>query len=250
MGITIGTANFPTLTAQPFGYEETDTRAGLTARRWEIQGLLKPSEWLTLLNVYDTWRNTRILDEDTSVSGVVGTTVALSGKGAGNVTWTSVACWFTSAPQAVQSGSMLSVTAGLVDANQALAVLLRQKEKDSESEEGDIPNLGTVALGSAVITLKSPMDTRQDGPTAALTATGVSYVSGPFAAHKVRAIDGYISSGTYADVLAWYDSTIAGVPSATTWFPVSAPSATAEVIVSGGVKTTRFNVTITLLEII
>jgi hypothetical protein len=248
MGITIGAASFPTLTAQPFGYEETDTKAGLTARKWDVTGLLKPSEWLTLLGVYDTWRNARIQDEDTSVSGVVGTTVAFSGKGAGGVTWTSVACWFTSAPQAEQAGSMLSVTVGLVDANQALAVLLREAERSVQAE--NLPDLGTVTLGTVVIKLTSPMDTRQDGPTATLTATGVSYISGPLAAHKVRAIEGYITSGTYDNLLSWYDSQIAAVPLATSYFPISAPTATAEVIISGGVKTTRYSVSITLVQII
>ena len=53
MAITIGSASFPTLTAQHFGYEETDTKAGQTARKWLLTGILKPSEWLALLSSYD-----------------------------------------------------------------------------------------------------------------------------------------------------------------------------------------------------
>jgi hypothetical protein len=94
------------------------------------------------------------------------------------------------------------------------------------------------------------METRQDGPSVALTATGVSYVTGALAAHKVRQIEGYLSSGTYDDLLSWYDTTIAAVPAATSWFPTSAPSATAEVIISGGAKSTRYSVSITALQIL
>jgi hypothetical protein len=138
----------------------------------------------------------------------------------------------------------------LVDAAQALAVLLRQKEKERQGGEALTPSLGTVTLGSAVVTLTKPMETRQDGPQVALTATGVSYVTGALTAHKVRQIEGYISSGTYDNLLSWYDSTIAAVPASTSWFPISAPTATAEVIISGGAKSTRYNVSLTALQII
>jgi hypothetical protein len=94
------------------------------------------------------------------------------------------------------------------------------------------------------------MLTRQDGPTVALTATGTSYVTGALTAHKVRNIEGYLSTGTFDDLLAWYDETIAAVPAATSWFPITAPSATAEVIISGGAKSTRYNVTLTALQIL
>ena len=131
MAITIGGTSFPTLTAQPFGYEETNTRAGQTARKWLITGLLKPSEWLDLLDEYDGWRDTRIDDEPTETSNVVGTTVAFSGDGPGGQSWTSIACWFITAPQAGQSGSYLSASVELVDANEALEVLLKTKEDEA-----------------------------------------------------------------------------------------------------------------------
>jgi len=253
VGITIGTANFPTLTAQPFGYEEADTRAGLTARKWAITGLLKPSEWLTLLAVYDAWRDLRILDAPTRTSGVVGETINLSGKGAGSTTWTNIPCWFTNAPQGEQNGRYLSVSVELVDAAQALAVVLRQKELEVEDE--DLPDLGSVTLTrtsgvSPVIKLTKPMLTRRDGPDVALTAGGVSYITGPLVAHKLRDIEGYLTTGTFDDVLAWYDTTISTIPVKDTYFPVSAPTATAEVIITGGVKATRFTVQVAAVEIL
>jgi hypothetical protein len=110
--------------------------------------------------------------------------------------------------------------------------------------------LGTVVLGSATVTLTKPMLTRRDGPDVALTATGKSYITGPLVAHKVRDIEGYITTGTYDNVLTWFDTTISTVPAAGTFFPVSPPTATAEVIINGGVKATRFTVQVTAVQII
>jgi len=84
----------------------------------------------------------------------------------------------------------------------------------------------------------------------ALTATGTSYVTGPLTAHKVRQIEGYITTGTFDNVLSWYDTTIAAVPAASSYFPITAPTATAEVIISSGVKSTRYTVQLTVLQII
>lgn len=249
MTVTIGSFSTNRLTAQPFGYEG-EARTGLTARTFRISGLLTPAEWQTLVSEYNSWRSTRIQDQDTLLSGVVGTTIALTITTTNNLSVSSLACWFAEPPSGEQAGVYVSATVTLVDAAQALAVLLRQKEKERQSSEALTPNLGTVTLGSAVVTLTKPMETRQDGPSVALTATGVSYVTGPLAAHKVRQIEGYISSGTYSDLLSWYDTTIAAVPAATSWFPISPPTATAEVIISGGVKATRYNVSLTALQIL
>lgn len=249
MTVTIGSFSTNRLTAQPFGYEG-EARTGLTARTFRISGLLTPAEWQTLVSEYNSWRSTRIQDADTLYSGVVGTTIALTITTTNNLSVSSLACWFAEPPSGEQAGVYVSATVTLVDAAQALAVLLRQKEKERQSSEALTPNLGTVTLGSAVVTLTKPMETRQDGPNVALTATGVSYVTGPLAAHKVRQIEGYISSGTYSDLLSWYDTTIASVPAATSWFPISPPTATAEVIISGGAKSTRYNVSLTALQII
>ena len=94
------------------------------------------------------------------------------------------------------------------------------------------------------------MDTRQDGPTVALTATGTSYVTGPLVAHKIRNVEGFISTGSFDNLLSWYDETLAAIPAATSYFPITAPSATAEVIITGGVKATRYSVTLTVLQIL
>jgi hypothetical protein len=249
MTITIGTFSTNALTAQPFGYEG-EARTGLTARTFRVSGLLTAAQWQALVTEYNTWRNLRIADEDTLSSGTVGSTVALSITSTNGLSVTSLACWFTEPPSGEQAGLYVSATATLVDAAQALAVLLRSQEKQREQNEATTPNLGTLTFGSAVITLTAPADTRQDGPSVALTATGVSYVTGPLKSHKIRNVEGYISSGTYANLLSWYDTTITSVPATGAWFPINPPTATAEVIIDGGVKSTRYNVTMTVLEII
>jgi hypothetical protein len=248
MTITIGAFTCSYLTAQPFGYEG-EARSGLTARTFQISGLLTPTQWQSLVSVYNTWRDTRLTDQDTALSGVVGTTIALT-VSANGVSVSALPCWFAEPPSGEQTGAYISASVTLVDAAQALAVLLREQEKSRQNSEATLPSLGTVTLGSAVVTLTRPMDTRQDGPTVALTATGTSYVTGPLTSHKVRQIEGYITTGTFDNVLSWYDTTIAAVPAASSYFPITPPTATAEVIISGGVKSTRYTVQLTALQIL
>ena len=244
--VTIGAFTCDYLTAQPFTYEG-EARAGLTARSFRIAGLLTAAEWSTLRSVYDTWRATRITDPDTFKSGTVGTTVSLSISGANTLSVSNLPCWFTQAPSGEQAGSYIDGSTALVDAAQALAVVLRTREKGLDV---DLPSLGTVTLGSATITLTRPMATRRDGPSVTLTAAGTSLITGALTAHRIRRIDGFLSSGTYDDLLSWYDTTISSIPAANTWFPVSAPTATTEIIVSGGAKATRYNVSLEALQII
>ena len=254
MTITIGTFTCTYLTAQPFAYEG-DARTGLTARTFRVSGLLTSSQWQALITEYDTWRNARITDADTLSSGTVGTTVSLTIGSANGLSVTGLACWFVDPPSGDQAGPYVQASAVLVDAAQALAVLLRQREKDRQGSEALVPSLGTVTLTRAsgtspVVTLTKPMDTRQDGPGVAMTATGVSYITGPLTAHKIRQIEGHLTTGTYAEVLNWYDETIAAVPSASSWFPISPPTASAEVIISSGAKSTRYTVSVTALQIL
>ena len=253
MTITIGAFTCQTLTAQPFGYEG-DARTGLTARTFQISGLLTPTQWQSLVSVYNTWRDTRITDADTLSSGAVGTTVALT-INANGLSVTALACWFAEAPTGEQAGAYINTSLTLVDSAQALAVLLREEEKARQSTEALIPSLGTITFTGVsgvtpIVTLTAPMDTRQDGPTVALTATGTSYVTGPLIAHKIRNVEGFISTGSFDNLLSWYDETVAAIPAATSYFPITGPSATAEVIITGGVKATRYSVTLTVLQIL
>lgn len=247
MTTTIGSFTTTRLTAQPFGYEGT-AREGLTARTFRISGLLSKAEWQALISEYNTWRNLRIADEDTLLSGVVGTTVNVT-TDLNGVSISALACWFAEAPSGEQVGTYIQASVTMVDAAQALQVLLREQEKNRDRNEATRPSLGTVTFGSAVVTLTEPMETRQDGPNVTMTAGGYSYITGALAAHEVRNVRGYISTGTYTDLLTWYDDAVDSLPTAGSWFPTAPPSATAEVIVDGGVKSTRYNVTLTVVKI-
>jgi hypothetical protein len=246
MSITIGSASFPTLTAQPFGYEESNVRAGRTARRWQLAGLLKPSEWLTLLTAYDTWRDLRIEDEDTLKSGVVGRTVSFSGKGPGGQTWTNVPCWFIAAPQADATGAYLSVSASLVDAAQALQVLL--KEQDAAADEEDL-DLGTITIGSTTLKLLKPVDAYSGSPSLDLTPSGVHVISGPLVPFRVKDVEGRTNLAGWNDIRSWYEGRIGQVPAVGSLFPIGPPSASAEARIVEGVRVTSYNVSIQLGEI-
>lgn len=248
MTITLGTFTFNTLTAQPFGYAETDTQAGLTARRWRIAGLCTPAEWQDLLDTYDAWQSDRKEDEDSLKSGVIGTTVSLTAN-ANGIVWTSVACWFTNAPSGEQAGAYISVDAEVVDAIQALEVLLYQEEKNKQRSEALLPDLGTVTVGTTVLTLLKPMETYENSPQVALTAAGSHYISGPLTASRIRDIEGTCDTTGWEDLLAWFEAIVQTTPSAGTWYPAAPPTATAEAIIDLGVKTTRYTVNLRLIQL-
>lgn len=248
MAVTLGTATFSRLTAQPFGYEGSDIRSGLSARRWLITGLLTPSEWLTLLTNYDNWRNLRIDDTPTEVSLAVGTTINLTATGPGGQSWTSVPCWFSSAPEASQQGAYLNVSVELVDANQALAVLVRSAERDVELE--DLPNFGTVTVGTTTLTLLRPMESYGQGPQLQLTASGVHYLSGPLVVEHIRDIEGTTNAAGWAAILSWYESQIVATPAAGTWYPISIPTVQASNRISDGVKSVLYTVSLQLGQVI
>lgn len=134
MTVTIGSFSTNALTAQPYGYDG-EARRGLTSRAFRISGLLTPSQWAALLTEYNSWRNTRINDQDTLLSKSVGTTVSLTSSSANGVSVTGLACWFTDAPSGEQLGAYVSATTVLVDAAEAVAALIREDELSRERQQ-------------------------------------------------------------------------------------------------------------------
>jgi hypothetical protein len=261
MTVTIGAFTCNLLTVQPFGYEG-EARTGLTARTFAISGLLTPTQWQSLLSEYNTWRNLRIADQDTALSGVVGTTIALTAN-ANGVSVTSLACWFADPPNGEQTGAYISASVTLVDAAQALAVLLREQEKSRQSSEANLPSFGSwfVVTGTpdkivpsltggetaaATIVLTADPVTYQDNPTLGLTATGAHVLQGPLTATKVRRIQGTTSSASWAVIQTWFEEVVASIPAVNSYFPISPPTATAEIIISNGAKSTRYTVSFDL----
>jgi hypothetical protein len=250
MTVTVGTFTFPNLTAQPFGYQEIDTLAGRTARQWEISGLLTPAEWLDLLGVYDAWRNSRIADEPTNISGVIGTVVSFSGTGPGGQIWTNINCWFSVAPTGTQIGAYISASVTIVDANEQLETILKE-EQDQEQEQQqeqseNLPDLGTFTLGSTVLTLLKPVDAYQTNPALEFTATGVHYVTGNLVPYKIKDVEGTTDLTGWNNIRSWYEAQISSVPLAGSYFPISSPTASAENKIIDGVTTVQYTVSIQL----
>jgi|TARA_R100000479_G_scaffold25884_1_gene9817 hypothetical protein len=243
MTFSIGAFTCTTLLAQPLGYEG-EGRQGLTARTWRISGLLSSTQWQSLLSVYDTWRNARILDPDTLSSGSIGTTVSYSGA-ANGVTWAGIACWFAEPPQGEQAGNYIQASVLLVDAAQALEVL-RNSNRINKSNRF---YFGTVTLGTTTLDLLRPMETYQDTPSMALTTTGVSYITGPLTATKIRNVEGETDSAGWTAIQSWYETTIASVPAVGTYFPISAPTASAEARIVSGARSDIYTVSVTLGQV-
>jgi hypothetical protein len=238
MAVSIGTSTFPNLTAQPFGYDEVDTRSGQTARKWTLSGLLKPTEWLSLLNTYNTWRNARINDEDSLESNTTGTTVALTATGPGGQTFTGIACWFSAAPSAEQSGRYLAVSVELVDASQSLAVLRKQQQAGQEA----LPGLGNYVLGTTTLKLLKPIDAYGPGPQLELTATGNHYITGPLVVQRIRDIEGTTDKDGWDAIRDWYQGEVVTVPARGDWYPIEPPTATAAIAIVNGVRITQYTI--------
>lgn len=243
MSVTIGAFTTSKLLAQPYGYQETGTSDGLTARSWRVSGLLTSSEWQSLISVYNTWRDARIQDADSVAANSVGTTVSLTAS-ANGLSWSGISCWFTSAPSGEQAGRYIQASVELVDAAQALQVALRQKEKAKSAE--DRPALGTFTLGSCTLTLLRPPVTYQDVPQMQLTAAGTSYITGPLTATKVYALEGETNAAGWTALQSWFESTVGTTPTAGAYFPVNAPSATATNDVVNGLKVITYTVSLSV----
>lgn len=242
MTLTIGTWVYSgnQYTVQPFGYDETDTRRGMTARKVVIGALLTAAEWAALLGVYNAWRDARIQDPDSLTSNSVGTTVDVSSS-ANTVSWSAVPCWFISAPSGDQVGRYIQVTVELVDAAQALQVLHAEGAKATATYY-----YGTWTIGATTLNLRKPPETYQDMPTMALTAAGETYITGPLAATKVRAIEGDTDAAGWAAIQAWVETTVSTRPTSGQWLPISAPSATAEAKIVSGARADVYTVSMTL----
>jgi hypothetical protein len=163
---------------------------------------------------------------------------------------TALPCWFTKAPEIKDAGTYYrQVSVELVDAAQALQVVLAEQKASKEKSEPLLGDFGTYTLGSASLTLTKPMEGYQDGPELALLATGNHYLTGPLVVTRTRNIEGTTTSTGWGQVRTWYESIITTSPAPATWFPIGPPSAEAEAIVEGGVKSTRYTVSVTLAEV-
>lgn len=221
MSVTIGGVTLDTLQAQPLGYEATNTRGGLTARQWEIQGIVTGAQWISLLSVYDTWRNAKILEDPVEASKAVGSAVSFSGTGYGGQTWSSIPCWFSAPPSGSQVGAFVSINFVLVDAVQAVEVVI--KEAANADVDDDDVDYGTITLGGVVITLREYPNVFLDTPQLDLTAGGHHYVTGSLVTVEGVQIEGEIIGTAINTLRSWYSTTVTASPVIGQYFPTSPP---------------------------
>lgn len=248
MSVTIGGVTLDSLQAQPFSYEATKVKGGLTARQWEIQGIVTGAEWVALLGVYDTWRNAKILEDPAESTKVVGTTVAFSGNGYGGQTWSGIPCWFSTAPSGSQVGSMVSISMTLVDAAQAIEVLIKE-EADADVPEDSI-DYGTIVLGGVTITLTAFPDIYPLEPTVEVSPGGHHYITGTPVLVEGKDIIGYIVGTDLAALRAWYAATVMAVPVVGSYYPTAAPVFTGFYKLVAGSPELYYNVTMKLVTVL
>ena len=265
MTITIGsfTTEAP-YTVQPLAYEG-EGRLGRTSRLFQISMLLNASDWANLVSTYDTWRDLRIQDPDSVESGTVGTTVTFSGpfnfsasapyppvdSGGLPITgppamFSDYECWFAEPPSGDQVGGYVNASVVLVDAVQALEVLLKEEEGTTD----DPPDLGTVTVGTAVIKLLAPMETYEPPPAVQPTASGKDYIQGPLIAARRRRINGTGAAADWTGVQQWFEATVPTTPASGAWYPASAPTATAANKIESGVKVIEYTITLEQRQIV
>jgi hypothetical protein len=243
MSVTIGSLALSTLNAQPYGYDESDTARGLTARSWAISGVVTPAEWLSLLAIYDSWRDLKINESPAVETGIVGATVTLSGKGPGGQTWTNVSCWFSEAPSGQQQGAYIIVSCSLVNAAEALQVLVKGQEQESGEEDLD---LGTFTISGVSLKLKKPSDAYEFTPTLEQTANGSHYIAGSLSATLIKDIEGETNLSGWNSIRSWYQAIVQSTPAKNTYFPITPPTAAAESKIVSGAKTVVYIVSVRL----
>lgn len=234
------------LTAQPIAYDESEVIRGITAKKWTITGLVKPTEWLDLLDVYNAWRDVRILDTNPETSAVVGTTVTFTGNGPDGITWTNVPCWFLSTPTGEAVGAYVNISVEIVDAAEKLEAILKIKSEEGTAESELLPDYGTFNVGGTVVTLKKPVDSYGTGPAIELTVGGNHYVTGPLVVYKIADVEGETDVNGWNDIRDWYESMIVTYPVSASYYPISIPTATAERKIISGVPTDVYTVSIQL----
>lgn len=246
MPIAIGANTYNYQITQPIAYEG-EAKDGLTSRKFEVSVFIEADEFAGAIAAYDAWRNTRIAEPDTFSSGVVGTTVSLSGNFDG-VVISGLPCWYFTAPQEIEKiGGYYTVKFSLIDANQYLQVLLKSKEKQRQATEADKPNLGTFDLGGTIVTLLQRAEGYENLPQAELTMAGNLHITGPRAAVRVKNIKAYTDQAGIEAIETWIENQVVASLGSGDLLPVSWGQPEAEVIVSGGAKITRYTITAKLV---
>jgi hypothetical protein len=241
------TFTFPNLTAHPLAFDVTDASRGQVAEALTLTGILRRSQVDTLKGIWQAWRDARLPQEPPERTGAVGATVTVTASGPGYA-WSNRAAWFNDAPSFEAIGStLIRTTVSLVDANQALAVLLRGLEESEE--ESEALALGTETYGTAVVNLTERSATFGDLPQAEVSPAGAHVISGPLVVEEVRDVRGWVTAANLTNLETWVRTTATATPAANAWFPVSWTKPTARLKRNAGVISTVYDVAFTLKRI-
>lgn len=238
---------FPNLKDHPLSYSGDETNRGRAVRQWKVDGILKRQDASIVDDIFRAWNAARLPQDDISLTGVVGATVAFSGSAPGFSWSTPVACHFVSAPSFQMAGIFVQVSFVLEDANERLAVVLRQTEE--EAEQAGPLNFGTLTFGGATVNLTADPNDFTDLPSASLTPAGTHLISGSLGLTSVRRIQGYVSDAHISALRSWAQSNVATSPNTGDWFLAgdwTQPVATRRA--DNGVMSRWWNVAFTVIQ--
>lgn len=241
------TYTFPNLADHPVGWEETETTRGRVARQWAISGVVTREDAKKISDMFRAWQAARIADGDPNETGLVGVTAGFTGEAPGFAWTTAVPVWFSSAPQIQMAGAFCRVSLSVVDAAEALAVLLAQKEDEVEDE--DVLELGTITFGSAVVNLRARPDGFTDLPTIALNPSGKHIVTGPLKLTKTLRIEGWVDEINLPLLEAWAETNTNTTPATNSYFLTEWSEPVADKRVQNGVMDIYYDVNFTVTKI-
>lgn len=238
---------FPNLTDHPVGWEENDTRRGRAARQWSLTGIVSREDAKTISDMFNAWTAARLPEGDPKETGEIGTTIALTGEAPGFQWLTAVPCWVVSAPTIQMAGGACRVSIILVDAEEALAILLAEKEDENTQEEE--LELGTLTFGGAVINLKARPNGYTDLPSIALNPSGRHVITGPLGATEILRVEGWVNAANLSLLEEWVEDTTIATPNAGAYFLTEWSEPVADKRVQNGVMDIYYDVSFTVTKI-
>jgi hypothetical protein len=238
---------FPNLSDHPVGWEETDTSRGRVARHWAISGIVSREDAKTVSDLFRAWQAERITDGDPKETGVVGTTVDFTGEAPGFEWTTAIPCWFVAAPTIEMAGIFCRVSLTVVDAEEALAVLLAELEDETKDE--DELQLGTLSFGGAIVNLKARPEGYTDLPSIALNPSGRHVITGPFNPTQILRVDGWVDETNLPLLEQWVEDVTSATPATATWFLTEWSEPKADKRVQNGAMDIYYDVAFTVVKI-
>lgn len=238
---------FPNLSEHPVGWEETETSRGRVARHWAISGILTREDAKVVSDLFRAWYAERITEGDPKETGLIGTTVDFSGEAPGFEWSTAVPCWFVAAPAIEMAGAFCRVSLTVVDAEEALAVLLAEKEDETEDE--DVLELGTLTFGGAVVNLRARPEGYTDLPSIALNPSGRHVITGPLSPTQILRVEGWVDASNLVLLETWVEDVTSATPAMATWFLTEWSEPKADKRVQNGVMDIYYDVNFTVIKI-